>query len=225
MDKLVLAEKHNIVRDTIFKAKSFIHVGKRYFSNAFLTRVKKYRKSDKLYNTPVIASSESELWNKYDNELNWILTAGKIENLRIASKRLNSIEVPANAVFSFWQHVGYPGSGEGFVEGREVREGCLIATVGGGLCQISNALYDAALKAGFEIIERHKHTKVIQGSLAEKDRDATVKWNYVDLKFRSKYPFRIEVQMTTDKLIVNYKSEFKNEHAENKSSTLVTSSS
>jgi glycosyltransferase involved in cell wall biosynthesis len=175
--------------------------------------VLKFPKSNKLYNAPVIATSESELWNKYDNERNWILTAGKIENLRIVSRKLHSVEIPANAIFSFWKHVGYPGSRQGFVEGREVREGCLIATRGGGLCQISNALYDSALKAGFEILERHKHTKVIEGSLAEKDRDATVKWNYVDLRFRSKHPFRIEIEMTTDKLIAVIKSEFKNEEA------------
>ncbi|TMJ35729.1 MAG: hypothetical protein E6G87_11825 [Alphaproteobacteria bacterium] len=28
-------------------------------------------------------------------------------------------------------------------------------TIGGGLCQLSNALYEAALAAGFEIVERH----------------------------------------------------------------------
>ena len=39
------------------------------------------------------------------NAENWILTAGKIENLRIAIKNLNGIEVSANQVFSFWKHV------------------------------------------------------------------------------------------------------------------------
>ena len=77
----------------------------------------------------------------------------------------------------------------GFVKGRELREGCIIPNVGGGLCQVSNALYDAALQAGHEIVERHAHTQVIAGSLAEQGRDATVFWNYVDLRFRSERPF------------------------------------
>lgn len=211
MDKLVLAEKHNIVQESIFKSKSFLHIVSR-FANNIVSSGKKPSRNNLLYNAPVIASSESELWNKYDNELNWILTAGKIENLRIASKRIHNIEVPANSIFSFWELVGYPGTRQGYVEGREIREGCLVATIGGGLCQLSNALYDAALKAGFEIIERHKHTKVIQGSLAEKDRDATVKWNYVNLRFKSKYLFRIEVKITEDTLGVYFKSEFKVEN-------------
>jgi len=116
--------------------------------------------------TQVIASSESELWNADDNKLNWILTAGKIENLRIASKKFNGLEVKANQIFSFWKHLGNPNFNQGFVVGREIREGCIVPNVGGGLCQLSNALYDAALNAGFEIIERHKHTKVVSGSLS-----------------------------------------------------------
>jgi hypothetical protein len=81
-----------------------------------------------------------------------------------------------------------------------------VPTVAGGLCQLSNALYDAALKANFIIIERHKHTKVIKGSLAEQDRDATVKWNYIDLRFQSNFDFRIEVELTSNKLMVTFKS-------------------
>ena len=36
--------------------------------------------------------------------------------------------------------------------------GCIIPSIGGGLCQISNALYDAALLAELEIVERHGGT-------------------------------------------------------------------
>ena len=89
---------------------------------------------------------------------------------------------------------------KGYVDGRELREGCIIPNVGGGLCQISNALYDAALKANFEIIERHAHSQIIAGSLAEQGRDATVFWNYVDLRFRSANAFRIEAKLGKDHL-------------------------
>jgi glycosyltransferase involved in cell wall biosynthesis len=92
------------------------------------------------------------------------------------------------------------------VAGRELREGCIIPSIGGGLCQLSNALYDAALSAGFEIVERHAHTQVIPGSLAEVGRDATVFWNYVDLRFKSSSPFRIEAMMDANLLIVRFRS-------------------
>ncbi|MEM6299916.1 MAG: hypothetical protein AAF740_14605, partial [Bacteroidota bacterium] len=43
--------------------------------------------------------------------------------------------------------------------------------------------------------------------LAEQDRDATVKWNYVDLRFRSADSFRIEVVLDAEKLSVRFKGE------------------
>ncbi|RYE96158.1 MAG: vanw family protein, partial [Oxalobacteraceae bacterium] len=89
-----------------------------------------------------------------------------------------------------------------YVPGRELREGCLVPSVGGGLCQLSNALYETALRAGFEVVERHRHSQVIPGSLAEIDRDATVFWNYLDLRVRSDRPWRLEVKLDDSHLAV-----------------------
>jgi VanW like protein/Glycosyl transferases group 1 len=129
---------------------------------------------------------------------------GKVENLRRALRGIDGIVIPAGATFSFWRQVGPPWRLRGFVPGRELREGCLIPSVGGGLCQLSNALYDCALKAGLEIVERHRHTQVIPGSLAELNRDATIFWNYVDLRFRSGSPLRISAKLDNERLIVSF---------------------
>lgn len=209
MSREVLAEKHSWFNDTIFKIKMNALIMKRFFENRISPK-KKFKDYKKLVDAPVIAFSESDLWNPFDNKDNWILTAGKIENLRIAAKKLNGLEVEAGKVFSFWRHIGNPNFGQDYVVGREIREGCIVPTVAGGLCQLSNALYDAALKANFDIIERHKHTKVVKGSLAEKDRDATVKWNYIDLCFKASINFRIDVELTADKLVVSFRSNEKN---------------
>ena len=218
-----LLNKHNLVAETKFHLKSFILIVKRQLQNS-VSRISQFSGQGQLKNQPIISFSESDLWNKDDNAQNWILTAGKIENLRIAVKCINGVEVPANQVFSFWKHVGNPNLGKGYVVGREIREGCIIPTIAGGLCQLSNALYDAALKANFEIIERHKHTKVIKGSLAEQNRDATVKWNYVDLRFKSNHAFRIEAELSFDKLIVKFKSAEKAASPVNNSNTPLQSS-
>ncbi len=209
MNRKQLTEKHNFINDTIFRVKTIMLSGNRIIKN-LLNPTLKFRDKSELINEQIISFSESDLWNPFDNKDNWILTAGKVENLRIASKKINGIEIKANEVFSFWKHIGNPNIGQGFVIGREIREGCIVPTVAGGLCQLSNALYDSALKANFDIIERHKHTKVIKGSLAEQDRDATVKWNYIDLRFKSNFDFRIETELSSDKLIVRFKSKQKN---------------
>jgi hypothetical protein len=155
---------------------------------------------------PVIATSRTKLWTENEPRERF-LVAGKIHNLRLAVKKLDGLELPAGATFSFWKQLGRAGRSKGFVSGRELREGCIIPNIGGGLCQLSNALYDAALQADLEILERHAHTQVIAGSLAEKGRDATVFWNYVDLRFRSRTPLRIEAKLDSEELSVRFKGD------------------
>lgn len=200
-----LIEKHSFWENSIFLLKTYVLISKRSVQNLF-SGLKKFRKTDDLRHSSIISISETDLWNPNDNEKNVVLTAGKIQNLRIAAQKFNGLHIKANEVFSFWKHLGNPNFGQGFVVGREIREGCVIPTIGGGLCQVSNAFYDAALKANFQIVERHQHTKIIKGSLAEKNRDATVKWNYVDLRFKSKFDFRIEVELTSEKFVVKFRS-------------------
>lgn len=154
----------------------------------------------------LLAESVTELWTvgRDANTVEQSLTAGKIQNLRVAARRLDGIVISANRIFSFWRHVGRATRRGGYVMGRELREGCIVPAVGGGLCQLSNALYDAARRAGLEIVERHAHSVVVRGSLAEFNRDATIFWNYVDLRFRSDRDVRLEVRLTETNLIVRY---------------------
>lgn len=72
------------------------------------------------------------------------LQLGKVENLRVAARSLDGIRVPKGAIFSFWRQVGRPTKARGYVVGRELRQGCLIPTVAGGICQLSNSLYQMA---------------------------------------------------------------------------------
>jgi vancomycin resistance protein VanW len=153
-----------------------------------------------LADAPILATIRTPLWASAGGEKDRLLNAGKIQNLRCALRGLDGIEVEAGRPLSFWRQVGRPVRRRGFVAGRELREGCMIATIGGGLCQLSNALYDAGLQAGLEIIERHGHTRIVPGSRAAAGRDATVFWNYLDLRMRGPRPFRIEARLTADDL-------------------------
>ena len=168
-------------------------------------RLRRHPRGASLVDAPVIAQTRSPLWAPEANPREWALTAGKVQNLRVAVRCLDGAEVPAGAIFSFWRQIGRATRRRGFVAGRELREGCMISTVGGGLCQLSNALYEAALDAGFEIVERHAHSRVVPGSRAVLGRDATVFWNYVDLRFRSPHAFRIEARMTSSDLDIRFR--------------------
>lgn len=151
----------------------------------------------------LLAESSSSLWTA-ESEVENSLQFGKVQNLRKACLRLHGIEAPSGQVFSFWKQIGRARRSAGYALGRELRQGCLIPSVGGGLCQLSNALYDLALQSGCDIIERHAHSAVVPGSAAEQGRDATVFWNYVDLRFRPKQNILITAILSSDKLVVRF---------------------
>jgi len=190
----------------VFRVKTALLQVRRLIEDNSSKRVRRFEKAESLSGSSVIARSVTPLWTETEPQERF-LVAGKIQNLRIAVETINGIEVRAGETFSFWKHIGRATKGRGFVEGRELREGCIIPNVGGGLCQLSNALYDAALDANLEIVERHRHTQIVAGSLAEHGRDATVFWNYVDLRFRSTKPFRIEAKLDGENLTVEFRGE------------------
>ena len=165
-----------------------------------------HSRSRTLCEAPVIAEQAADLWT-HRSPAEFPLTAGKVHNLRLACAALHGLAIPAGEVFSFWKQLGRTSRRRGYTTGRELREGCLIANTGGGLCQLSNLLYNAALDCGFEIVERHAHSRTIPGSLAEQDRDATVFWNYVDLRFRAPFAYRLEATLTASKLRIRFRAE------------------
>jgi hypothetical protein len=148
-----------------------------------------------------VGHSRTPLWSDpriAERVLQW----GKVHNLRVAARALDRTVIPAGSVFSFWRQLGRPSRSRGFVNGRMLKEGCLVPSTGGGLCQLSNALYDAALQAGCEIVERHGHSRMVPGSAAASGRDATVAWNYVDLRFRAPRDLVLRVSVEQDVLDV-----------------------
>lgn len=134
--------------------------------------------------------------------------AGKIANLRLACAALDGLRLAPGAVFSFWRQVGRPTRARGYVEGRMLQGGSLSPAVGGGLCQLSTALYEAALQANLTILERHAHSRIVPGpNAARAGRDATVAWNYVDLRFASlERPLRLGAVVTDDELVVSFRA-------------------
>jgi vancomycin resistance protein VanW len=130
------------------------------------------------------------------------LELGKVQNLRIAAAAINGIVLQPSDTFSFWRAVGRPSRRNGYVAGRELRSGCMIPSVGGGICQLTNALSRVAHAAGMEIVERHSHTLHPPGFFIDSTTDATVFWNYVDLRFRSRTCVRIGAQLTETTLAV-----------------------
>lgn len=187
-----------------FQVKTRLFQLRRGFAE-FGRRPPAYGKTRELADAPVVAEKRAPLWREVSPE-EFPLTAGKVENLRIAARAFLGLEIPPGGLMSFWRQLGRTTRRKGYRSGRELREGCIVPAIGGGLCQLSGLLYQAALGAGLEIIERHGHSRAVPGSQAEQDLDATVFWNYVDLRFRSTLPWRIETELTATELVVRIRS-------------------
>jgi vancomycin resistance protein VanW len=116
------------------------------------------------------------------------LQYGKITNLRLAAAALDRLLVPSQKLLAFWPCIGNPTRAKGYQPGLELCKGKLMASIGGGLCQLTNLLYWMALHLDLEIVERHRHSYDL---FPDKDRKipfavgATVFYNYRDLQIRN----------------------------------------
>ncbi len=88
----------------------------------------------------------------------------------------------------------------------------MIRDWGGGVCQTSTTLYNAALLAGLEIVERHRHHWPAR--YAPLGRDAAVAYSNIDMRFRNNLPapVRIVAQVSGDKLVFKLLSTYQPEY-------------
>jgi len=168
-------------------------------------RVARHAATVQLRDAPVLAELRSPLWTDGRPE-EFALVAGKVHNLRLACAAFDGVVVPAGQVLSFWRQLGQPSRLRGFVLGREVRAGCVVPTVAGGLCQLSNALASAAARAGIELVERHGHSARIEQAGPSDEVDATVLWNYIDLRLQAPFDFRIDVSLSGSELVLRVRA-------------------
>lgn len=111
----------------------------------------------------------------------------KMHNLALVRSRLDAVTLRPGELFSFWRLVGPPDAVHGFKTASNFIDGRVTTAEGGGICQLTGALYNAALLAGLEILERHAHSIDAYGPnrYVPLGRDATVVYGYKDLQFRN----------------------------------------
>ncbi|MBQ8294905.1 MAG: VanW family protein [Clostridia bacterium] len=109
---------------------------------------------------------------------------GRCENIAIASRLIDGITIQAFGEFSFNQTVGRRTEEAGFQQAKIIANGEYVEGVGGGVCQVSTTLYNAALKSGLVVTEYHPHS--LQVGYVPPSRDAMVS-THNDLKLYNPY--------------------------------------
>ena len=118
---------------------------------------------------------------------------GRCENIRIAASLIDGITVQGFGEFSFNKTVGRRTEEAGFKQAKIIVNGEYAQGVGGGVCQVSTTLYNAALKSGLEVVEFHPHS--LRVSYIPPSRDAMVS-DHSDLVFFN--PFSTPVRVRTE---------------------------
>jgi vancomycin resistance protein YoaR len=105
----------------------------------------------------------------------------RIHNVQLVSHLVDGHVIAPGAVFSFNEATGARTADKGFLEAPVIINGELKTGLGGGVCQVSTTVFNAAYEAGLPIVSRTNHALYI--SHYPQGRDATVNYPDVDLKF------------------------------------------
>ena len=134
--------------------------------------------------------------------------SAKLQNVTKALEVINGLVVNPGETFSFNRKTGEPTSAKGYAAatifkkvGGSLKE---AQVMGGGMSQVSSALYAAVLLADLEVVSRTGHLCVPE-FLTQLGVDADVRYGEVDFSFRnnSEKPVRINAVIYEDQLIVS----------------------
>src|SRR5207244_2973877 len=105
----------------------------------------------------------------------------RIHNVQVVSHLVDNQLIPPGKEWSFNGATGARTADKGFLEAPVIINGELQTGLGGGVCQVSTPVFNAAYDAGLKITERTNHALYI--SHYPLGRDATVDYPSVDLRF------------------------------------------
>lgn len=138
------------------------------------------------FQCPVIERSELGVFNR-----------NRLENMHLCSNVLDLLIIKPGMIFSLQKHLGEATEKRGFKSGPVIIKGKLSDAPGGGLCQVSTVLFNTALIANLEILEKHNHSVDIWGEqrIADLGRDAAYVYARKDLKFKNSLDWVIVLRM------------------------------
>jgi vancomycin resistance protein YoaR len=107
--------------------------------------------------------------------------ANRLHNVRLVAQLVDNHVIAPGVEFSFNRTTGERTAEKGFREAPVIINGELQTGLGGGVCQVSTTVFNAAFEAGLPITARTNHSLYI--SHYPTGRDATVNYPDLDLRF------------------------------------------
>nr|WP_154959331.1 VanW family protein [Paenibacillus xylanexedens] len=108
---------------------------------------------------------------------------GRIHNVSAAAQAINGMILPPGGVFDYEKVIRKAEKEFGFREAPVIVNGRLMPGIGGGICQVSSTVYNAALLTGLDIVERRNHSLPVK--YIPKGLDATFASGAINFRFRN----------------------------------------
>lgn len=130
-----------------------------------------------------------------------VQNANRVHNIELAAASLHGLIIPPGQIFSMFRIVGEAKKSTGYLPGPMIAGTQLTESYGGGLCQVSTTLFNAALLANCDILEKHNHSVDVWGEdrFVELGRDAAYVYARKDLKFRNNTDSPIRLTALVDR--------------------------
>lgn len=113
-------------------------------------------------------------------------------NIGLAAQRCNNVILLPGETFSYNEHTGMRVLSNGFLNASVIVGGSYSDAPGGGVCQTSTTLFNAALLSGLQIDQVRNHSKT--SHYVPRGRDAMVNDSGSDLKFTNNFDHAVYVQ-------------------------------
>ena len=127
--------------------------------------------------------------------------AARSTNLAVGAGKINGRVLMPGEVLSGYECLQPFTIENGYKTAAAYENGQVVDSIGGGVCQIATTLYDAALQAEMEIVQRQNHSMIV--TYVKPSMDAAIAGTYKDIKIKNNYstPVYIEGYTSGKKLI------------------------
>ena len=113
-------------------------------------------------------------------------------NLQVGTAKINGRVLMPGDVLSGYECMAPFTTANGYKTATAYENGRSVDSVGGGVCQIATTLYNAALYAELDIVQRQNHSMTV--SYVDHSRDAAIAGTYKDIKISNPYDTPIYVE-------------------------------
>ena len=116
----------------------------------------------------------------------------RITNLQVGTSKINGSVLMPGDVLSGYESMAPLTLANGYKVATAYENGRSVDSVAGGVCQIATTLYNAALYAELDIVQRQNHSMTV--AYVDHSRDAAIAGTYKDIKISNPYDTPIYIE-------------------------------